>query len=65
MINDLNKFTQQICDDNSLKLCYTYGVQDFIRQRILCFKTTVIFLLNALKRSLSCLIFRRYGQPYP
>lgn len=53
IINDLNKFMQQICDDNTLKLKYTYGEQDFSRQRILCFKTTVLLLLNALKRSLN------------
>ena len=43
----------QICADNSLKANYTYGKRDFSRQRILCFKTTVLLLLNTLKRSLS------------
>ena len=53
IINDLKIFMDQICDDNSLKANYTYGERDFSRQRILCFKTTVLLLLNALKRSLS------------
>lgn len=44
---------QQVSDDNNLKSKYTYGKRDFSRQRILCFSTTVLLLLNALKRSLS------------
>jgi len=53
IITDLKIFMQQICDENTLKAHYTYGERDFSRQRILCFKTTVLLLLNALKRSLS------------
>lgn len=53
IINDLKVFMQQICDDDTLKSKYTYGKRDFIRQRILCFQTTVLLLMNALKRSLS------------
>jgi hypothetical protein len=53
IINDLKIFMDQICDDNFLKANYTYGERDFSRQRILCFKTTVLLILNALKRSLS------------
>jgi Transposase DDE domain len=53
IVNDLKVFMQQICDDNTLKGKYVYGKNDFSRQRILCFKTTVLLLLNTLKRSLS------------
>lgn len=53
IITDLKKFLQEVSEDNMQKSKYTYGKQDFSRQRILCFKTTVLLLLNALKRSLS------------
>ncbi len=57
IITDLKIFMQQICDDSTQRKKYAIGERAFCRQRILCFKTTVLLILNALKRSLSIEIY--------
>jgi hypothetical protein len=52
-INELKKFLVEISEDSTKRAKYVVCPQDFSRRRQLTFKLPVLFLVNAVKRSLS------------
>jgi hypothetical protein len=52
IINELKKFINEVSGQTSKKAYYCYSKNSFIRERILTLKTTVMLIINGLKRSL-------------
>lgn len=53
IITELKNYLDEISTDPVKRMAYVYSSKDFTRRRVLCFKTLILFITNAIKRSLS------------